>query len=55
MPISRIRALLDDGGRHPITDLLALNLPKRLLDAALRTMVDEEIVWMEDGEIFLSE
>ena len=55
MPISRIRALLDDGGRHPITDLLALNLPKRLLDAALRTMVDEEIVLMEDGEIFLSE
>lgn len=55
MPISRIRTLLDGGGRHPITDLLALNLPKRLLDAALRTMVDEEIVWMEDGEIFLSE
>lgn len=47
----RIMAVLDNGQQHPLTDLLALNIPTTTLNTALKHMLDEEMIMVEDGMV----
>lgn len=49
----QIKALLADGEHHPVTDLLKLGLPTGALDKALKNLVEECVVVMEDNLIYL--
>ena len=44
-----IRQLLADKERHHVTELLKLKHPSDAVDAALRYLLDEELIWFEDG------
>lgn len=46
--------VLDDGEYHPITELRALNLPNKVFDAALESLVNEEIVHVQGILIWTS-
>lgn len=48
----RIMTVLADRQPHPLTELLTLNLPTNALDAALRYLLDEERIKVEDGMVF---
>ncbi len=47
----QIMAVLNDRHPHSLTDLLALNLPTTALDSALKHMLDEERIMVEDGMV----
>jgi len=47
----RIMTVLADRQPHPLTELLTLSLPTNALDAALRHLLDEERIMVEDGMV----
>ena len=47
----RILQYLADGKTHFVNDLLSLGIPSWELHATLRLLIDEEIVWVCDGQI----
>ncbi len=47
----QIMDVLNDRQPHPLTDLLALSLPTTVLDTALKHLLDEETIAVEDGMV----
>lgn len=47
----QIMDALNDRQPHPLTDLLALSLPTTVLDTALKHLLDEETIAVEDGMV----
>ncbi len=47
----QIMDVLNDRQPHPLTDLLALSLPTMVLDTALKHLLDEETIAVEDGMV----
>lgn len=47
----QIMDVLNDRQPHPLTDLLALSLPTTVLDTALKHLLDEETITVEDGMV----
>lgn len=49
---SEILALLADGKKHYLTELKGIKLPTELIDAALKDLLNDEILFMDEGLIF---
>jgi ATP-dependent DNA helicase RecQ len=49
----QILALLSDHQRHHITELYRLQLPAEVLNAALKTLIENEKVRQDDGFIMI--
>ncbi len=49
----KILFLLADNQRHHLTELFRLQLSNKLIDKALRTLLDEEIIQQKDGFLIL--
>ena len=48
----QIDAVLGDGARHHLTELLAIKMPTEAVDEALRRMLHEELVAQDDGFVY---
>ena len=49
-----IEGMLGDGQKHHITELLRIKMHSEVVDATLEYMMREELVYQEDGYLFLS-
>ena len=45
--------LLSDGKQHPVYELKSIQLPTNLMDVAIENLINEEIVHIKNGKLFL--